>query len=55
MDEGTRLLKTLIKEVIRKCGSKWCLYAKHTGKKLGTHDTKEDAKNQERAIHAHGA
>lgn len=48
------ILKAYITEVIRKCGSKWCLYSKSTGKKLGTHDTKEDAEDQEKAIHAHG-
>lgn len=47
-------LRQLIRETIRKCGSKWCLYSKSTGKKLGTHDTKEDALDQERAIKAHG-
>lgn len=43
-----------VTEVIRKCGGKWCLFSKSSGKKLGTHDSKEEAQAQERAIHAHG-
>ncbi len=51
-------VRILVREVIRKCGDKWCLYTKHktNGKrrKLGTHPSKEAAMNQERAIKAHG-
>lgn len=48
------LVRQYVREVIRKCGSKWCLYSKKTGKKLGTHSSEAKAKGQERAIHAHG-
>lgn len=37
---------------IKKCGSKWCLYSKKSGRLLGKHDTKEKALKQEAAIHA---
>lgn len=47
------IFKNHLNEIIRKCGSKWCLYS-HKGKKLGTHDSKKDATNQERAIKASG-
>ena len=49
-----------VNEVIRKCGSKWCLYTKgkdrSTGKRrrLGTHSSKAGAERQERAIKARG-
>lgn len=52
------LLRSLISEIIRKCGDKWCLYTKakdkKTGKRrrLGTHSSKKDAVNQEIAIKA---
>jgi len=52
------LLKELVTEIIKKCGSKWCLYTK--GKKngkcrrLGTHPSKKAAQNQEIAIKSHG-
>jgi len=50
-------LRVLINEIIRKCGDKWCLYTKHVknGKRrrLGTHDTRAGAENQEKAIHSH--
>lgn len=45
-------------EIVRKCGTKYCLYTKHKKggkrKKLGTHASKAAAERQERAIHAHG-
>ena len=45
-------------EVVRKCGSKWCLYSKHKkngkSKRLGTHPSKAAAFRQERATKAHG-
>lgn len=37
-------------KVIRKEGSKWVLYDSSGKKKLGTHDTKAEAKAQETAI-----
>jgi hypothetical protein len=53
------LLRSLISEIIRKCGDKWCLYTKNKGKsgkrrRLGTHTSKAGAYRQERAIKAHG-
>lgn len=36
-------------EVIRKIGDKWRLYS-HTGKNLGTFDSKEAAERHERAV-----
>lgn len=47
--EESNNLQTFIKEIVKKCDSQWCLYS-HKGKKLGTHETKEDAYNQEYAI-----
>jgi hypothetical protein len=51
-------VRILVREVIRQCGDKFCLYTKHkvNGKrrKLGTHPSKESAERQEKAIHAHG-
>lgn len=47
-------IRAMLRERIRRCGSKWCLYAKSSGKLLGKHDTKEDAEDQEAAIHASG-
>jgi len=38
--------------MIRKVGSKFVLYAKRTGKRLGTHTTRAGAEKQERAIQA---
>ena len=35
---------------IRKSGDKWKVYAKHSGKVLGTHDTYEEALDQLKAI-----
>ena len=43
-----------IEEIIKKQGSKYTLYS-HSGKKLGTHPSKEAARNQERAIYANKA
>lgn len=49
-------IRDVLNEIIRKCGNKWCLYTKEkdpkTGKRkrLGTHDTKQDAYKQEYAI-----
>jgi hypothetical protein len=40
--------------MIRKVGSKWVLYSKTTGKRLGTHPTRAAAVRQEQAIHVHG-
>lgn len=53
------LLRSLISEIVRKCGDKWCLYTKNktkTGRRrrLGTHSSKAGAYRQERAIKAHG-
>jgi len=45
-----KLLRTLIREVIRKCKGGYCLYSKKTGKKLGTHPSKKKAQAQEKAI-----
>jgi hypothetical protein len=38
--------------LIRKVGKKIVLYSRKTGKRLGTHDTREQAERQERAIKA---
>lgn len=38
--------------VIKKSGKKWILYTKDGKRKLGTHDTREEALAQERAIMA---
>jgi len=43
-----------IEEIVKKQGSKYTLYS-HSGKKLGTHPSKEAARNQERAIYANKA
>lgn len=40
-----------LEEIIKKQGSKYALYS-HSGKKLGTHPSKEAARKQERAIYA---
>ena len=42
----------VVDKVIRKEGGKWVLYTKDGKKKLGTHDSKEAALKQERAIYA---
>ena len=39
-------------EVIKKVGNKYVLYPKKGGKRLGTHDTKKAARNQEKAVKA---
>lgn len=56
--DSEHLLRTLISEIVRKCGNKWCLYTKKKTKgkrrRLGTHSTKADAYKQEYAIKAHG-
>lgn len=44
------VIRELISEIIKKCGSKWCLISKKTGKKLGTHNSKSSAEKQEIAI-----
>jgi len=44
------IIREVISEIIQKCGSKWCLKSKKTGKILGKHDTKSDAEKQEIAI-----
>jgi len=41
---------SLIKETIKKVDSKYVLYPKNGGKRLGTHSSKESAEKQERAI-----
>lgn len=38
-------------DYVRQCGSQWCVFSK-SGKKLGTHPTKEKADEQLRAIEA---
>lgn len=38
-------------DYVRKCDGKWCVYSK-SGKKLGEHDTEEEANKQLRAIEA---
>ena len=49
-----------LKEIVRKCGDKWCLYTRKKDKKtgrrrrLGTHPTKAAAYRQEYAIKASG-
>jgi hypothetical protein len=37
-------------DMIRKEGDKYILYTRDGKKKLGTHDTREDAEKQEKAI-----
>ena len=39
----------LILKYVRQCGDEWCVYSE-SGKRLGTHPTKEDANKQLRAI-----
>lgn len=36
--------------MIKKCGSKWCLYSKDGSKKLGMHPSEAAAKKQETAV-----
>lgn len=61
-DISEGILKAYIEEslteIVRKCGSKWCLYTKHKkggkSRRLGTHPSKAAAYRQEKAIKAHG-
>jgi hypothetical protein len=59
-NNSKNLLRFLIREIIRKCGDKWCLYTKNKDRKsgkrrrLGTHDSKSGAERQERAIKSRG-
>lgn len=39
-----------LSEIIRKSGSKWTLRTRGDGRTLGTHDTKQEAEDQETAI-----
>lgn len=41
--------------MIKHEGSKWVLYTSDGSRKLGTHDSKEDAERQEEAIKANEA
>lgn len=56
MTEEELLLRQLISEIVRKCGTKWCLYTRKKDRKtgrrrrLGTHASKADAYRQEYAI-----
>ena len=43
---------TFIREVIRKVGNKFVLYPKSGGNRLGTHSSRDEAEDQEKAIHA---
>jgi len=58
LDEVRSLIRDLVSEIIRRCGSQWCLYTKGRkgGKRrrLGTHASKAAAQRQERAIKSHG-
>jgi len=45
-----KLLRDLIRETIKHVGDKWVVYPKKGGKRLGTHDTKNAALKQLRAI-----
>ena len=45
-------LRNIIREKIKKVGSKYVLYPKKGGKRLGTHSSKAAAKRQEKAIKA---
>jgi hypothetical protein len=45
------MAKTIV-ETIKKVDGKWVVYSKMNGKRLGTHDTEEQAKSQLRAIEA---
>ena len=37
--------------MIKKVGKRWALFTKDGKRKLGTHDTREEAVAQERAVH----
>ena len=45
-----QILNALKKETIKKVNGKYVLYPKKGGKRLGTHDSKDDANDQEAAI-----
>ncbi len=50
-EEDVYLMEGNIRETIKKVGkNKWAVYSKKGGKRLGTHDSKESAKNQLAAI-----
>jgi hypothetical protein len=38
--------------VIQREGSEWCVYSHKGGKKLGCHDTKQKARDQQKAVNA---
>lgn len=38
--------------VIQKEGGEWCVYSHKGGKKLGCHDTKQKARDQQKAVNA---
>ncbi len=44
------VLSLLIRETIKNVGDEWVVYPKKGGKRLGTHDTKDAALKQLRAI-----
>jgi serine/threonine protein kinase len=50
VDLGLFKPRSQVRETIKKVGSKYVVYPKKGGKRLGTHDTKEDAKKQLAAI-----
>lgn len=50
MQNTMNILRLLIQETIRKLGSKWAVYPKKGGKRLGTHDSEASAKRQLAAI-----
>lgn len=45
------LYEEFLSETIRKVGGKWVVYPKGGGKRLGTHDSREAAERQLKAIH----
>jgi len=45
------LVHEILKETIRKVGDKYAVYPEKGGKRLGTHDTRKEAKKQLTAIH----
>lgn len=57
-DSLREYIREAVNEIVKKCGSSYCLYTKHkkNGKrrKLGKHSSKAGAERQEKAIHAHG-
>lgn len=49
-------IETTMQETIKKVGkAKWAVYPKKGGKRLGTHDSKQSAENQFKAIEANKA